>query len=769
MVQRPQAPLLPPNDLTSEDQIARPDPRIPGVATPEGDMEEEIVTDLGRRLVLKVMAALGLSELANKISFGQFPSLSSELLKTHNQEAAAHQEEPDSSALDERVLAEAQVDEAAQQIIDEAQQKIEHEGMSPNEALLTVIDMAGTLNFFVGIRDLLPEKIGAVPIIGKPVGHINSTLYAIMGGLSVLKYIASDEAGRHHLVQETKAGIEAFGIIAGSIVVAEGLKMDLGKAYEESAKRKPEKRDQVAIMTMLGSLASPATTTVGSSSLIRQMSNELTKTGGKDTETGRDDIDHDFATVCVSHISDLSGYLLFGDPPFIAVCETYGFKEGIEWQMRTMWPLALYSLLTAAAKLNYILAKRRGLEEAEAWKAAVADSAIGLTRNIPILAKIIGKSLLNFAKYFTGADTKWAQTEDGIQTYIGEVMLEKLKGVAKLVSSDAPLSHEHEEAEEGMTRGEKPEVQAVDAVTRANLDKLIAYVEGRKEDMPETSQEEAPVGAETPQSRLRIAIREKDFDGMISTGREMGIPHIEILVNNWRDFDDNQRVDQSVPIEGESKDAFIKRSLLARLSLTALYDRAFEVDRIKGAVGHNLGDVANVFPFQAGSVPFLTPMFKKAVDGLEDLGLGEKEKEIVIFFAIMIFSMMADNYVACKIGLNLLPEKPQIALIASIQGGSMTAIGNMANVAQFNLDDYPLAVSLAKFIWHIDNVAVGLAWSQALDMMGKVGFGPALPPKAKTEKSENAHAQLEGVKNRQSMTRRGLLKLFLPSPRGVES
>jgi len=42
--------------------------------------------------------------------------------------------------------------------------------------------------------------------------------------------------------------------------------------------------------------------------------------------------------------------------------------------------------------------------------------------------------------------------------------------------------------------------------------------------------------------------------------------------------------------------------------------------------------------------------------------------EAVLFLLIMAFSSIADNYVACKIGLDLFPDKPQIPLIASVIG-----------------------------------------------------------------------------------------------------
>jgi len=174
-----------------------------------------------------------------------------------------------------------------------------------------------------------------------------------------------------------------------------------------------------------------------------------------------------------------------------------------------------------------------------------------------------------------------------------------------------------------------------------------------------------------------------------------------------RDFNDNRIADRSY---GEKPDFRDSMKFLFRE-----YDRATDIERIKAALGHNMGDVVNVFPFQAGCVPFLLPAFNGAMDFLKDAGLPEAGQKAAAFFLIMAFSTVADNYVGCKVGLELFPDSPQIALVAAIQGGSMSAIGNMANVAQFNLNDFPLAKSFAMAKWHLDNVAVGAAWAAALE------------------------------------------------------
>lgn len=99
------------------------------------------------------------------------------------------------------------------------------------------------------------------------------------------------------------------------------------------------------------------------------------------------------------------------------------------------------------------------------------------------------------------------------------------------------------------------------------------------------------------------------------------------------------------------------------------------IERFKHNLGHNLGDVVNVFPFQALSVPFLTPIFQKLIDVVRSSLPQAKSpvetsaiEKMIIFSLVAAFSSMADNYVACKIGLELLPGNPEVPLIASIYG-----------------------------------------------------------------------------------------------------
>lgn len=655
-----------------------------------------------RRLVNKVLAALGVTLLADTISGGR-------ILGKEDAENAESFEGHDRKLSDDIA---AKLDAEAKKIAEKVE--AESRGLSDREKALKVVDYVGCALFSWGIKDLLPGGHG----------HIHAAHYGALMALTAIKYEFSDEDGKHHLEQETISNAKAFGIIAGTIVAAEGLNMDIEKAYELAMQDKVlEKEDQVALLTMLSSMLSPLATTVGSASIMRTMSNELCEG------------DPRMMAVCTSHISNLSGFLLFGDPPFIAICEKYGFAEGVKWQFEAMFPLALYTLASATYKLNLISAQKEGLQGPEAHRKALADTMAGIRKNIPVLAKMIAKSLANSAKYFTGGDFFKQQDPGGIEVKIGEVLTRKLTNVAKL-PFDPQLDVSSHEAHEGMIREAGDKVKGANEIMAGLMEELTAGG---------TPTEAAASDRTTKVRALREAIEAQNYDTVKRLGEELGLANVGIFIKTLRDFHDNAKVDHSV--NGPRP-----YTLEEKLSPLAIYDRMTSVRRIKEAVGHNLGDVINVFPFQVGCVPFLTTAFKDAADALGNLG--KSLKEAILFFLIMIFSSMADNYVACKIGLELFPNKPHIPLIAAIQGGSLTAIGNMANVAQFSLDQFPLMDSMKQFGLHMDTVTAAFAYSKALDILN--GMGIMRPPKAlKGAGSETAaHTEPSPVQHARNRTRR---------------
>ncbi len=653
-----------------------------------------------RRVFNKVVATLGIAVLGDGISGGKLTGM---ILNDHHVEDDLHKASANEAA---------KLGEVADRVATDLEGKME--GLSDREKALKIVDYLGTAVFAWGIKDLMPD------VFKSGHGHIHAAHYGAMMALTGLKAQLSDKEGRHHLEEEWVSTTKAFVIISGTIALAEGLNMNLLAAYQEAAGKAPSREDKIALMTMLASVLSPAVTTVGSASVMRDIANEFA------------DGDPKVMATCVSHTSNLSGYLLFGDPPFIAVCEKYGFAEGIKWQLSTMWPLALYSLFSSTLKLNYFMAQKEGLKGEEASRVALRNTTTALARNIPFLAKIVAKSLANVARYFTGMK----QDVGGLQIQIGEVLTQKFANLARLPFA-AEFDIHGPEVHEGMTR-DVPAVRVGNDLVATILEK-ISSTEGEN-------------GADKDSHlNLRKAIEGGDWDEVARLGAVLRISDIGIFITTLKDLHDNARIDES-PTKLD-----ISSTLLSYINPVRIYDKATDVNRIKTAIGHNLGDVVNVFPFQAGSVPFLLTAFKDAVSAMEAMGLSETEREIVTFFMIMIFSMFADNYVACKIGLELYPKKPEIALIAAIQGGSHTAIGNMANIAQFDLNTFSLKDSFRQFGWHLDNIAVGLLWSRALGLVYKTGI-ITVPEVAKKPEAHASNAP--SVQGQIKVTRRGFFSIF---------
>ena len=410
--------------------------------------------------------------------------------------------------------------------------------------------------------------------------------------------------------------------------------------------------------------------------------------------------------------------------------EKFGVKEGMLWQLKTMWPLALYSLVSSATKLNYLaIEQERGpaqdmAEKVARTKEALGDAASGLWKNKGFIANVVSQSVLNFLRYFVPVQEQDAR---GLQIAIGEVFSKKLINIGKLFKVDELGEMSHADGHGGILQDD-PATRAVEDVIEKIMLKIgekraaeKAPTEPATEKRPEPPTDQEPGGgedepAESLEVRLRRAIDDEDYDTVSALGKELGVEDVDILMYLLRDYKQNRKFDNSPqkPVSPES--------ILGYLNPLEILDKATDLKRIRKALGHNMGDVVDVFPFQAGCVPFLTTAFKDTMGGLEKLGVPESMQDLIMFFLIMMFSWVADNYVACKVGLEVMPDKPHIPLIAAIQGGSMTAIGNMANIAQFDLEKYPLAESFKKMGWHVDNVTASIAYSYALTAWGKMGF-----------------------------------------------
>lgn len=674
-----------------------------------------------RRLFNRTISLIGVGVLTDKIAGG---ALSEKMSKIFGAGATDSQDNNENEKLSDEVSA--KIDAEAKRIAAEVEKT---PGLTENEKAMRVVNYTGAFLFTWGLKDLMPGGHG----------YIHAAHYGALGALTAIKYQLSNEEEKHHLEEETISNLNAFGIIAGSMVAAEGAKMSIKDAYEFYKGEAPDQKSKIALMTMLSSFISPTATTIASSGIVKEMSNEL---AGDNQE---------FMAAATSHISNLSGFIGIGDPPFIAIKEKYGF-EGMWWQLKAMSIPAMYSFIRNTYKMNLALHKGAGMEIGEAKKLAKKDTTQGIWQVKGVFVKIILKSARNIANIYG------EQLPGGLQNEIGEVMTEKFKGALALAFSDKLEGGHHHESQEGLTSGTSPEEKAVNETLSSVMEGFSKAEVAESEEV--TEKPEVAI-SETVYSQISEAANNHDYAKLAEICAANNIPNAQVFIGTLKDFHDNKKVDNS-----DEKVQTPKEAIFSAINPVKIYQRTTDVGRIKESLGHNLGDVINVFPFQAGCVPFLVPVFKDLVDTLE--GMPEMQKEILIFFMIMIFSMFADNYVACKIGLEILPNKPQIPLMASIIGGSMSSIGNMANVAQFSLDKYPLMDSLKNIGLHTDVVTAGLLWSQAVGMFGNLGgagewmFKPPAPLKAANEGHEKKHAEKPAPKPEQpvEVSRRDFLNRF---------
>lgn len=540
------------------------------------------------------------------------------------------------------------------------------------------VDLLGTGLFVAGVRGLLKSE------------PIDTKKYSALAALLLMKYEMADAAGKVHLVDEVMSNMKALAVITGTIFIGEGLKMDLQASCEALMGKSPDRASKVALLNMFGTCVAPIATTVGNASIISQTANDLAQG------------DQDFMAVSIGHGSGRAGYLLFGDPPFLAMIDKYGAKEGLTWQFHKMLPLALYSLMSATLKMNLILAKKEKKENP--WKCATEDTLKGMLGNVGYLAKILASSLSNAVKYFSGADLskRFPQDLRGIEVEIGRVLVTKITNISRL-----PWSKEFNKASPDDFAGIVTDKD--DADWKGVIDRFLATIDF--ENMPKG---EGPAGEQVGRVEIATQLRA----GMEKALLERDFEEVRKILAQIEGGDNvDSRVDMLMGLLPDEykkdKPQRNKRGAIASVlsGIVKAGHNTTDIHRLQVALGHNATDVLNVFPFQANCVPFLLPVFRKVVDKLEAMGLSQTAKEVFIFFLIAGFSMVADNYVAVKMGLELLPNKPQIPLIAGIEGGELTSIGNMANIAQFSGNEYPLEVSLRKMHWAIDNVAVGLGWA----------------------------------------------------------
>ncbi len=567
------------------------------------------------------------------------------------------------------------------------------------------IDYAGVALFTSGVGRLLKGQA------------IDTQHYGALGALTAVKYQASDAHGKKHLREEIISNGKAFAVIAGTIIAADGINADVASAHEALHKKEMAPAQRVAAMCMLSSMLSPLATTVGSATILKRMSNDLCTIDNAP--------DPKLMAICESHISNLSGFVLFGDPPFIAMVEKYGFVEGMKFQMKIGLPMLLYSTFSSMYRINLQLALHGGMQAAAAKRKALRDSLDGFVSTVPFLAQFLSRSVANAARYVT---LQKEQDVAGLQIWIGETMAHVLENMAQLPFSDK-FDPVEEDSTDGMVHGEAYiRRHAVKEVMQKLLERMhrgAVLASGTPLDGIDVPGDD---GTTAPAVQaLRDAIEAGDPEAIRAAATRLGIggPQLEHIIDTLQDLADVPEDKPDIP--GASKQE--TQSTIARLMPMALWKKTFDVDRIKTAVGHNLGDVINVFPFQAGCVPFLVRAFKDCKDMMEATirattpkALQDITLEAALFALIERFSSVADNYVACKVGLEIMPEKGHVPLIASIVGGKLTAVGNMANVAQFSLNSFSLSDSLGQWKTHVPDELVALAWTLLIGRIQSIGL-----------------------------------------------
>jgi hypothetical protein len=529
----------------------------------------------------------------------------------------------------------------------------------------TGIDWAGSALFAKGIADLS---------LGK--GFIGKDLYGALALLLSLKYAESDSAGRHHTQAEIGSTFKAFSIIAGTVVLASGLRLDIEKAFRSVSERSPELADKVALVTMFSSVASPAVTTVGNSQITGALAREIANG------------DVEILSILVGHNAGRSGYLLFGDPPFIAMVNKYGFSEAVNWQITRMWPLALYSMVSATFKTNYLLAKKEGLNSADALKKAGSDTATGISKNIPVLARIVGKSLANTARYCAAQGHR--QDMGGWQVMIGETLGRYAKNALDFTLAHPRFDAANPETEMGETRD--PVQESHDRLVAEFLDhveKEPNFASLQSSDVPsspdestEMRDEEDPtmVLAADIADRMKRAAEVGDWTGVEEIAQqfldEQQFGSFRTMLEAYRRLSAaTLGQEDEFPGSAQASERTRRGFMGIFASLGHFSSKTLNLHRFKNAAGHEIGDVLNVFLFQALCVIFLLPVFKYMLADMEDrmraYGIPqdrmETAREASTFFALFVFSMFADNYVACVLGLELFPDKPELSLIPAIE------------------------------------------------------------------------------------------------------
>lgn len=567
------------------------------------------------------------------------------------------------------------------------------------------IDYAGAAVFAKGLYELSP----------KGRGHIGATEYAALGGLICAKYAMGDEETKHHIKAELKASIQALAIIGSTSTVAQGLKIDLEKAYHADTHSDLPTPDKVAIATMLASTVSPVGTTVASAASLTEEAQTIARDVGRIKGQPEGEMDKDTVSVLVDHVSNRSGFILFGDPPWIALVEKYGFSAAVKYQAETMWPLALSSLISANVKINQTILAEQGLTGIQLRQESVKQSLGAIARNLPFLIRANMQTLKNVGRYAGQKE----QDIRGFQLEIGKVLMEKAKNAVTLLSSkdtfNLPL---HDDEYSSRVTDHMPALDAIE-------EDFSHFVEA-------LDTEDNPVSHDV----IDHYLTEGDFDGLTEYLNQHNVTQAAPLVETLRALE-SQKANEFIQSGRSGVSKAVMR--LAPGFAASIYGR-LNLHRTHHALGPQLTDVGNVFPFQAASVIFLTPIFHDGYERLESAisdnpNVTAENRSVVLdaagFAAFDAFSGVADNYVAAKIGLDVFPDRPALVLAASIGGGTKLAISNMANPTLVPLGEYSLADSARRAHKTLPQDVLAFAYAEGVErLIAPTGILTIPKPKA---------------------------------------
>ncbi len=566
-----------------------------------------------------------------------------------------------------------------------------------------------------------------------------------------------DEETLHHIDEELAATLKFTAIIEGTVVVAEGMMLDVETIYKEITARKDlVLQDRVAIVTELASVLAPMVTTVGASGMTTKEASTIVKqaqsfadqmvedtlssiagesTASEDPAT-QESIGH-IKALLQSHISDKAGFPFFGDPPFIATLERFG-GIGLLWQSLSVGMVpALRSLEYTNKMITKELIKIGAIEGEEKDAGKLSREALG--RNLGFVKGVMGRSVKNLVLPILGKE----QDKNGMRHDVLGAFSDKVDGFKDLLLKDHIESHGHEE------EGSRIE----------DFHRYDQFISGVLANLPDRSDQHSYDRIEM-QREIKNFVAADDFEGLTNwmESHNLDATTARIFAVSAKEVSDE--IEAELGFGGD---------VTSKWNPVAVYRRVTDVTRMQRALGHSFTDVLDVFPFQSMSMIFVSPVFKELVgkfDELTDKIPNKIVKDLINDFGKYVgiagFSSVADNLVGVREGFKFTENNPSIALIAGIQGGMLLPPGNMANVVSFPLDEYGIEEAKKQILpIHARPLAEGFVWAQILGVADKLGPKFLKFPKPINATDQPAHGEEEAfgaeVGSTQSYSRRSLL------------